>query len=449
MAYNSADGKRPIEYASKINHSAIIKSKEIKQFLDDCDVLNLDLGKHVMPLGNSVMYGMPKNIKYIFTVDGSYNETFINKKFPSVALAYFNIGVLSFEMKDYDAISSEVVINPEHLKKLKEVSKTTFAIPTQNLSRKGVSSFSDSVRKTISEIFSNSNHSSLKMNDLNDTLAWLIFEKWGDGLPFVAFKCPQDSCDGETNFSFSDRVKVCPKCEKDIYLGDFIRLHALITEPTGASGIVSFLCSVVEQLYIFEIIKHFYYSDRSALNEIVFIKDGPLAFFSKTFLLCEKSRKLINFLYKEGVAINYIGLEKSGSFVDHAILLKDKLKVGKYYIFNDDYIRKYVKPQSSDSFYGFNTYYGKKVMFKTEQGDVLIGVIPVIEYKGENLASELINPEVCLNTVSKLRCNMYDNSLVPISLINKLVSIAALPSANILETFTKQAFHGQKNTYEG
>ena len=59
------------------------------------------------------------------------------------------------------------------------------------------------------------------------------------------------------------------------------------------------------------------------------------------------------------------------------------------------------------------------------------------EYKATNTTDELINAETCLNIVSKLRCNMYDDSLVPVAIINKLVSIAAMPSSNILEKFTK------------
>ena len=440
MAYDSYNGKRPMEYASKINHSEIIKSAEIEQFFESYQTVELDLGKHIMPKGYDIKYGSPKNINHIFAIDGSYKEIFTNKQFPSVSIAFFNIGVLSFAMMDYDSISASKFIDPSNLKKLKEVSKISFVIPTNNIVSKDGTNFVDSVRTCIHNIFSDEKHSSLKINSLNSVLEWVIFEEWDNQINQVQFSCPNDECDHEVIFNKGEHEKECPICGKKVFLTDFLKLDKLITEPNGASGIVSFLCNTVEQLYVAEIIKYFLDVKPDALSEIVIIKDGPLAFFSKTFKLCAHYRNLFSFLSKKALSVYLVGLEKSGTFVEHAILIKEKLKKGKYYIFNEDYIKKYVERSQSASIYGSNTYYGKKVMYKTEAGDVLIVVLPVKEYGAELSANDLIGTEVCLQTLSKLRCNMYDNSLVPIAIINKLVSIAELPSSNILEKFSKQAF---------
>ena len=40
------------------------------------------------------------------------------------------------------------------------------------------------------------------------------------------------------------------------------------------------------------------------------------------------------------------------------------------------------------------------------------------------------------------KCDMYDDSLVPIALVNKLVSLANHPSSRILQKFAKQAVSG-------
>ena len=44
-----------------------------------------------------------------------------------------------------------------------------------------------------------------------------------------------------------------------------------------------------------------------------------------------------------------------------------------------------------------------------------------------------------LTNVAKLRCDMYDNGLLPIALANKLISLADHPSSKILEKFAKAA----------
>jgi hypothetical protein len=48
---------------------------------------------------------------------------------------------------------------------------------------------------------------------------------------------------------------------------------------------------------------------------------------------------------------------------------------------------------------------------------------------------DLPNLHILLNNIEKLRCDMYDNSLVPIALANKLVSLANHPSSKILQKF--------------
>ena len=43
-------------------------------------------------------------------------------------------------------------------------------------------------------------------------------------------------------------------------------------------------------------------------------------------------------------------------------------------------------------------------------------------------------PELLLN-IELLRCDMYDNALMPVALANKLVSLANHPSSKILQKF--------------
>ena len=51
------------------------------------------------------------------------------------------------------------------------------------------------------------------------------------------------------------------------------------------------------------------------------------------------------------------------------------------------------------------------------------------------------NIDVILNNIKKLKCDMYNNSLLPVTLVNKLVSLADHPSSIILEKFAKDAMN--------
>jgi hypothetical protein len=52
------------------------------------------------------------------------------------------------------------------------------------------------------------------------------------------------------------------------------------------------------------------------LEEILFIKDGPLAFFGQTANMHQPMRSLVMFLF-ERPDLYLAGLEKSGAFVEH------------------------------------------------------------------------------------------------------------------------------------
>ena len=50
-----------------------------------------------------------------------------------------------------------------------------------------------------------------------------------------------------------------------------------------------------------------------------------------------------------------------------------------------------------------------------------------------------MNIDCILYNLKKLKCDMYDCSLVPVALVNKLISLSNHPSSIILEKFAKKA----------
>jgi len=52
---------------------------------------------------------------------------------------------------------------------------------------------------------------------------------------------------------------------------------------------------------------------------------------------------------------------------------------------------------------------------------------------------------VILTNVEKLKCDMYDNALMPVALANKLISLSQFPSSKILQRFAKIAINGSQS----
>jgi hypothetical protein len=133
------------------------------------------------------------------------------------------------------------------------------------------------------------------------------------------------------------------------------------------------------------------------------------------------------------------GLEKSGAFVDHARDVQQLMPAGSYLKLGDKYIYRYISPGQEDQTkpYASTSYYGHKVIFKTHSGQMHVLSLPVRKLKKEPKTEDLPNLNLVLTHIEELHCDMYDSALIPIVLANKLVSLAAHPSSQILMHFAK------------
>jgi hypothetical protein len=194
------------------------------------------------------------------------------------------------------------------------------------------------------------------------------------------------------------------------------------------------------------VIKSLWEIKPQTLSEILFIKDGPLAFFGTVSPLSKPMRELASFLATRpetngtpSPLLNVVGLEKSGPFVEHAIQIEDRLEPNTALLLSTDYVYRYIipgDPMSQDP-YGKNTYWGGKLIYKASDHSLYVATVPTNGFNPTPDFGDFPNLAQILSVVGKLRCSMYDNALIPIALVNKLVSLSDFPSARILETFAK------------
>jgi hypothetical protein len=104
--------------------------------------------------------------------------------------------------------------------------------------------------------------------------------------------------------------------------------------------------------------------------------------------------------------------------------------------------RRHVTPGPAGKDFGRNTYYGAKVIFRGGANDTYVATVPTLEYERSPRFADLIAGADVLRTTARLRCSMYDNALVPVVLANRLVSLADVPSSEILRRFARQEMHG-------
>jgi hypothetical protein len=444
----SSKGRKPFERASKIAHTEIIKNSEVRAYIEQCVIPSVP-EPHALEtyLTNLSEVDVPE-VSAIIAVDGGYTETYVREEFPSASIAFFTFGPLLFEIADLRALDHKRFIAPEDLARLKNIQRFTLVLPTKNIRRRDQPSLSATIRRSVYDFFCQKR--SNEDEQLITSLRWFLFRRWrrrpDDTLNEVIEHCPSKCGHGQITFCYTDPAeKKCPGCSRPVYLTDTFRLHERIDEDLGAGGIIAYVMTMLEQL----VLVHLFYDilqrlKPNLMRNIFFIKDGPLAFFGIVSPLHKPMRDLVSHLLSQpggasGPTLRLAGLEKSGPFVEHAASIQDRMRPGSYLTLSDSYIRRYIIPGEADAIYGQNTYYGQKIFFRAPGGEMHVVTVPALEYCAEPKPASMPHLEEILGLIAELRCSMYDNSLIPVALANKLVSLSDFPSQRILTTFARKS----------
>ncbi|MEH2953325.1 hypothetical protein VV089_10085 [Candidatus Merdisoma sp. JLR.KK011] len=441
MSYGNDYSNKPFERASKTSHTNIINDTTVQSFLSKCKIPPYHEEIDDKDIELLMLEEPTKNpIKNIITIDGGYTNVFVKEDFPSSTIAFFQFGALFFKHQDLLDLKEKPFIDPEDFSKLQNIQRIKLVVPTKGIALDGEIDFVSSVRRTIYEFFI----SQPERNGFMDALKWLIFEEYSssdNSKIWHLATCPHCSIgvDIQRKNVQNDYTITCPHCGGKIYLTDILRLHEVIDNELGAGGILGYLTTAVEQIIIVYLIKQMLNIRPSLLSQTLFVKDGPLAFFGQTANLHKPMRKLMTFL-NQNHSIYLVGLEKSGSFVEHAVQASKKMLPKQMLLLGNSYIYKYIIPGNGrDSEpYAISSYYGHKVIFKSEHNNVYVATIPNVQAMVEPQISDYININEILYNITALKCDLYYNSLVPVVMANKLVSLADHPSSDLLKTFAQE-----------
>ena len=442
LSYGNKYSNKPFERASKTAHTNIINDKAVQSFLSTCkippyqdDIDDDDIKLHILKL--------PSNnpIQNICTIDGGYTNVTIKEDFPSATVAYFQFGALFFKHQDLVDLKEKPFIDPADFSRLQNIQRIKLVIPTKLITHNNEPDFISSVRKAIFDFFVNQPEA----HGLIEALKWLVFREYTDTPVDIwhLARCPHcgNGVDIRRTDITEDYTLLCPHshCIGKLYLTDVLRLHEAMDNELGAGGILGYLTTSVEQLLLVYLIKQMLSIKPGLLSQTLFIKDGPLAFFGQTANLHKPMRDLISFLYEKH-NIYLVGLEKSGAFVEHAAQISWKIAPKQFLLLGNKYIYKYIIPghAAADEAYGRSSYYGHKVIFKSEHSNVYVATIPTHEVKVEPRIDDYINIHEVLYNITALKCDLYYNSLVPVVLANKLVSLADHPSSDLLKTLAQE-----------
>lgn len=435
MSYINRRGNRAVANPSKSSHSHIINDEVVDSYLEKCSFPktadDIDQLEHKV-----IDFEVLENskIKNVIAFDGGYSDMVVRKEFPSSKISFFQLGALFFKIEDLESLEEKPFIAPEDMAKLKNIERQKFVVPVKNIRFEEEGTLTHSIRRTIHDFLCEGD------NKLAEALKWLIFEEYNAPIEsWVLASCPH--CE-ETNINLkrseisNDFTFFCTECNGNLYLIDVLRLHEAIDDELGAGGILGYLSSALEQVLIVLLLKNFLEITPDTISETLLIKNGPLAFFGQTANLHKPMRKLCTWL-EDKHNLTLVGLEKSGPFVEHADEISGRMMSGQVLLLDNDYIYKYITPGKADPDkpYGSTSYYSQKIIYKTEYGNMYVISLPTKSSLLKVNQNDFHRFDEALTNVQKLKCDMYDSSLIPVALANKLVSLSNHPSTKILHKF--------------
>ncbi len=365
---------------------------------------------------------------YIVAIDGSYQSAKAENGFPGAEFGYITISAVLIIEKSVREFAKQKFIDPKKFRDTEKASTIDTVIPGFNIIIKGEKSAKASMRRALFEELQNTRVFE-EGETLLETYEHLFRIKLEKDRELGKPKSPIDGVDQEMSYDFGQYT--CPHSGEPLYSTDAMRLHELMN-PGGTNGeMYGQIMQMFEKLWLIHILRSFETKDWLALlDRFAFVLDGPLACFStwswiNKSIITELAR--INKLQKKHTEKDLLifGIEKSGTFYNHFEEVNtkvdgttDRFPNQSAFLLSDDYIKRNIIFSESDKPYGQDTYFGRKLFYKTKTGYRIVPVLAFFNEHQQNLETARTDqyPRLAdlMNVLDELVSSRYPNSVSPL-----------------------------------
>jgi len=267
-------------------------------------------------------------------------------------------------------------------------------------------------------------------------------------------ECPyaSESCAERVEIPAGVSSCSCPK-KRPLYSTDALRIHENFHD-TGTNGeAFGEVRQIWEHILLVHVLRLFEKKQLlGRMDRMAFVMDGPLAIFGDpAWLSAAISRELkrLNALVRTAIQRDLVilGIEKTGTFVMHFDEI-DKAEDGgttfpphTFMLPTDKYIKDRIIFSTSTKRYGMDTYFGRKMFYKTASGARIVADIPFLDDKQDTLDTD--DPSlyrefgsVCalLDTLASSR---YPNSVSPLISAHAQAAIPLRLGTKVLQQLAK------------
>lgn len=406
--------------------------------------------------------------KMIVAIDGSHQEVPIENGFPGAEVSYLTIASVLLDVARMRELDAHRPVDPSAFADLQNSDAIDAVLPGVNIVVEGQTDARASMRSELFTLFDG--NSSFGVETLLETYEALKTYAKSD----VTFECPSYSCSEETKRApRGTGAYLCP-CETQftLYSTDALRFSTGMNEASGQNGAMyAEISQVIEHLWLLNILRSIERNGWiTSFKRMAFVMDGPLAIFGHPAWLSQAIIYELGRLNAEARRVNgedllILGVEKSGLFMSHfeRIAVDPERKDEDYFpkrstlLLDDQYIKRNVifssqsdqkkgkrntESEENVKLYGKDTYYGRKFLYKTTTGALIVGVSPFFRPADRDLkiAQPSQYPRLgdALNILDALVSARYPNAIIPLIAAHAEAAIPLNMGSRVLEIMTRQ-----------
>jgi len=452
------------ETAGKGGHADFVRNPDVQQFLANCDYMRPPSDDEAKAIASKFVpapSGKPPRLpNFVVASDASKSDAPINDKLPSTQLGFIKVSHILVAMDKYAELidpRSRFVDPFKAAEMHRNARPITYVLPGSNIRYLGSPTVRDGFRRAVYDQVSANRRDGDNRMVLTETLLALNDEC------MTIKPCP--SCKGNIeHLKFTSRchTHICPHCSTTVYVTDWLRLHEGLSDFGDNTSAMTRMMNAIEHLLLAAFILELLRGNPVALGKIAFVMDGPLALFGEPAKL---HPRLMNLLHQANTKLSSLGLEpllvmglqKTGSVMNHAQLLEPFLPGGVLRVVDDEYRHTYITGSDtpSDNF-GNETYYGQDFLFKTERGRIFNFALPYPfankEVGGGGGAFAQMKIELerygslierACDLIRHFELDLYDNAIVPVALAHRHASISLMPGGKVLDLLAREGLGRQ------
>lgn len=449
MPYNTLTGG--FEQASRLGHTeAVVRALAERtsfyvpaEHLTDLTWLAAKVrgkGELSRPPGSDNLIG-------VIGVDGSLMPVQVRDGLPSVHYGYAQAAAIWLDIDAMESQRRERFVDPVVLHNAVNSALVSLDLPLAGAYLREGMSIQESWRESIDSLFRTKK---IEVNRLDQSLLQLLMLLHGlPGAPAstLLVDCPNGLCD-ERDIPVGSGGTRCPGCGQRLFPTDSLRIYEEVTEEGSNQVALSRLMQVIELLVIVGLTTLLWEQSRQdLLRSTLFIMDGPLAVYGPPAKL--RGRAVTYFqrmiATTPGTGPYLCGAEKRGTMFDYATALArhEALKPGDLLVIDADVLRV-VTNANNPVAYGSETYWGRKFIYRSLDGRVVVITVPPKEgqpyddHGGQPGPDGYPSLPAILDVIDRTGSSMYRDGLIPVALAHSKAAFPIGVGTDVLRLVAKR-----------